>query len=228
MSTHYIELAPKDSTPVGQGKILYKAEETTCGGSNAIVFCKSVVCKENDICFSIPISSITPGDYKWLRVSLAYQNYDVKVRANGQNLDGTIASFVGFNTYVTKYKMKGTVMTPSVTGNHLQGYWGFYTSVMGVDYKAEGQAPATTVVNPNFALSPIPPGSCLVTGQFFTNNQNQPLHITGNETNDIIITISLSTNKSFEWHENTADGLFEPSIGETVVDMGLRGMIAKY
>jgi hypothetical protein len=118
-------------------------------------------------------------------------------------------------------------MTPSVTGNHLQGYWGFYTNVMGVDYKAEGQAPATTVVNPN-PLSPIPPGSCLVTGLFFTNNQNQPLHITGNETSDIIITISLSTNKSFEWHENTADGLFEPSIGEAVVDMGLRGMIAKY
>jgi hypothetical protein len=229
MSTHYIELAPKDSTLVGQGKILYKAEETTCGGSNAIVFCKSVVCKENDVCFSVPISSITPGDYKWLRVSLAYQNYDIKVRANGQNLDGTIASFVGFNTYVTKYKMKGTVMTPSVTGNHLQGYWGFYTSVMGYDYKSEGQAPATTVVNPNSALSPIPPGSCLVTGQFFSvaNNQNQPLHITGNETNDIIITISLSTNKSFEWHENTVDGLFEPPV-ETVVDMGLRGMIAKF
>jgi hypothetical protein len=230
MSTHYIELAPKDSTLFGHGTILYKAAETTCGGANAIVFCESVVCKEGDVCFSIPISSVTPGDYKWLRVSLAYQNYDVKVRANGQDLTGTIASFVGYNTYVTKYKMKGTVMTPSVTGNHLQGYWGFYTSVMGVDYKAEGQAASTTVVNPNPTLSPIPLGSCVVTGQFFsmTANQNQPLHITGNETNDIVITISLSTNKSFEWHENTADGLFEPSIGEAVVDMGLRGVIAKY
>ncbi|MCW3078413.1 MAG: hypothetical protein JWO32_3022 [Bacteroidetes bacterium] len=232
MSTHYIELAKFDTTQVGHGAVLYKAEETTCGGAKAITFCKSVVCKEGDVCFSIPISSVSPGSYKWLRVSLAYQNYDIKVRANGQNLNGTIASFVGFNTYVTKYKMKNAVMTPTAggTGNHLQGYWGFYTNVMGVDYKSDGQAPQTTVVNPN-PNSPIPAGSCLVTGAFeqLSNpGTGAPLVITGNETADIIITISLSTNKSFEWKELTADGLFEPAIGETVVDMGLRGLIPKY
>lgn len=233
MSTHYIELAPNDMTQVGGGVVLYKAEETTCGGDNAINFCKSVVCKENEICFSKPLSEIAAGSYKWLRVSLAYQNYDIKVRANGQNLTGTIGSFVGFNTYVTKYKMKSAVMTPTAgggAGNHSQGYWGFYTNVMGVDYKADGQAPATTVVNPNFANSPIPAGSCLVTGEFFktANNTVSPLVITGNETQDIIITISLSTNKSFEWKETTMDGLFQPEAQETVVDMGLRGMIPKW
>ena len=113
MSAHYIEMAPNDLTAVGGGVVLYKAAETTCGGSKAIAFCKCVVCKEGDVCFSIPISSVTPGTYKWLRVSLAYQNYDVKVRANGQNIDGTIASFVGFNTYMTQYKMKSAVMTPT-------------------------------------------------------------------------------------------------------------------
>ncbi|MBI2722760.1 MAG: hypothetical protein HYX39_11355 [Bacteroidetes bacterium] len=232
MSAHYIELAPNDLTQVGAGKVLYRAEETSCGGSNAITFCKSVVSKENDVCFSIPINSITPGTYKWLRVSLAYQNYDIKVRANSQNINGTIASFVGFNTYVTKYKMKNAVMTPTAggTGNHSQGYWGFYTTVSGFEYKSDGQAAQTTVVNPN-PNSPIPPGSCLVTGAFeqFSNpGVGAPLVITGNETTDIIITISLSTNKSFEWKENTFDGLFEPSIGEYVVDMGLRGLIPKY
>lgn len=233
MSAHYIELAPNDMTPVGGGAVLYRAEETKCGGANAITFCKSVVCAENDTCFSIPFSSITPGTYKWLRVSLAYQNYDIKVRANGQNLTGTIGSFVGFNTYVTKYKMKNAVMTPTAgggAGNHTQGYWGFYTSVSGVDYKSDGQAPATTVVNPNFANSPIPAGSCLVTGEFFNSitSSNTPFVITGTETQDKVITISLSTNKSFEWKELTFDGLFEPGIGETVVDMGLRGLIPKY
>lgn len=233
MSAHYIELAQNDFVAVGAGKVLYKAEETECGGSKAITFCKSVVCKDSVVCFSIPIASITPASYKWLRVSLAYQNYDIKVRANGQNLDGTIASFVGFNTYVTKYKMKSAVMTPTAggTGNHSQGYWGFYAAVPGYEYKADGQAPQTTVVNPNFANSPIPAGSCLVTGAFeqaLNPGTGAPLVITGNETSDIIITISLSTNKSFEWKENTYDGLFEPSIGETVVDMGLRGMIPKW
>ncbi|MGZ4043985.1 MAG: hypothetical protein ACXVO9_12340 [Bacteroidia bacterium] len=234
ISGHYIELAKYDTTQVGKGIVLYKAEETTCGGSKAITFCKSVVCKQNDVCFAIPISSITPGTYKWLRVSLAYQNYDIKVRANGQNLTGTIGSFVGYNTYVTKYKMKGSVMTPTAgggPGNHLQGYWGFITSVPGYTYTVDGQAPQTTVVNPNFANSPIPAGSCLATGafeKFSAPGVGAPLTITGNETSDIIITISLSTNKSFEWHEMTADGLYEPTIGETVVDMGLRGLIPKY
>lgn len=231
MSAHYIELAQNDLTAVGNGAVLYRAEETTCGGSNAITFCKSVVCKENDVCFSIPIASVTPGTYKWLRVSLAYQNYDIKVRVNNQNIDGTIASFVGFNTYVTKYKMKGAVMTPTAggTGNHLQGYWGFYTNYLGVEYKGDGQAQQTTVVNPN-PSSPIPAGSCLVTGEFYktANSANTPLVITGTETSDIVITISLSTNKSFEWKETTLDGLFEPGANETVVDMGLRGLVAKY
>jgi len=80
--------------------------------------------------------------------------------------------------------------------------------------------------NPLFATSPIPAGSCLVTGQFVDNLMaNSPLVITGSETSDIVITVSLSTNKSFEWIDSTADGYFEPEAGEAVVDMGIRGMI---
>jgi len=213
--------------------VLYKADETNCGGEKAIVFCKSVICKNGDVFFSIPFSKIPAGSYKWLRVSLAYQNYDIKVKTNSTGvLDGTLASFVGFNTYVTKYKMKGTVMTPTINGgpgNKPQGYWGFFTSIFNTAFKTEGQAPSTTVVNPNPA-SPIPAGSCLVTGAFFKTSAaaNQPLVITGSESQDLIITVSLSTNKSFEWKEQNVDGLFQPDVGETVVDMGLRGMIPKY
>ncbi|MBL7921299.1 MAG: hypothetical protein JNJ40_13355 [Bacteroidia bacterium] len=233
MSAHYIEMAQGDFTQVGQGTVLYKAAETECGGSKAIVFCESVVAKDGDVFFSVPIASVTPGTYKWLRVSLAYQNYDVKIKTTSAGIiNGTIASFVGFNTYVSKYKMHNAVMTPTAggTGNKLQGYWGFYTNYMNTDIKTEGQAPQTTVVNPN-PNSPIPPGSCLVTGTFVTNaapNVSAPLTITGNETQDIIITVSLSTNKSFEWKEMTFDGLFQPEIGETVVDMGLRGLKPMY
>ena len=83
----------------------------------------------------------------------------------------------------------------------------------------QGQAPGTTVVNPLFATSPIPAGSCVVTGSFPV-----PLTLTGNETEDVVITVSLSTNKSFEWLETDGDNVFEPANGETVVDMGIRGM----
>jgi hypothetical protein len=233
MSAHYIEMTENDMTQVGQGTVLYKAEETECGGAKAIVFCESVVCKNGDVFFSIPLSKVKPGNYKWLRVSLAYQNYDVKIKTNSSGtIVGTLASFVGFNTYVSKYKMKGAVMTPSLDGgpgNHKQGYWGFYTKVLNTEIKTEGQAPQTTVVNPN-PNSPIPAGSCLVTGEFYNSSVSapQPLVITGSESQDKIITVSLSTNKSFEWKDLNIDGLFQPDVGETVVDMGLRGMIPKY
>lgn len=232
ISAHYIEMAADDFTPLGQGTVLYEAEETDCGGSRAIVFCESILSKEGDVFFSIPLSKIAAGSYKWLRVSLAYQNYDIKIRNKdvGQ-INGTIASFVGFNTYVSKYKMKNAVMTSSLNPgtNKTQGYWGFYTKIFSTEFKSEGQAPQTTVVNPN-SSSPIPAGSCVVTGEFFSSTASgvQPLVITGSETQDILITVSLSTNKSFEWKEVTFDGLFQPEIGETVVDMGLRGMIPKY
>ncbi len=235
MSAHYIELAQGDLTAFGAGKILYRADETTCAnGENAITFCKSVVVKEGDVLFSIPLSQVA-GSYKWLRISLAYQNYDIPVRnASVGILNGTVASFLGYNTYIKQYKMKNAVMTPTAgggVGNHKQGYWGFYTNVLGTPYKVDGQNPAntTTVVNPNLS-SPIPVGSCVVTGAFFnqTANAAQPLVITGNETQDIIITVSLSTNKSFEWKEVTADGYYEPGIGEQPVDMGIRGLIPKY
>ena len=53
------------------------------------------------------------------------------------------------------------------------------------------------------------------------------LKINGNESSDIVIEVSLSTNKSFEWNEVVADGRWEPGKGESVVDMGIRGMIPK-
>lgn len=237
MSAHYIEMAQTDLTAVGAGKVLYRANETACAGSNAIVFCQSTVVRENQTFFAIPLSQVV-GTYKWLRVSLAYQNYDIPflTTSTGSVTQwGTVASFLGFNNYITQYKIKNVMVTPSSSvggaGNHKQGYWGFETFVSSVTYTADGQPPAgaTTVVNPNPA-SPIPAGSCLVTGEFYNtgSSSNAPLVITGTETSDIVITVSLSTNKSFEWKKVTGDGYYQPDAGEFPVDMGIRGMIPKY
>jgi hypothetical protein len=105
--------------------------------------------------------------------------------------------------------------------NKKQGYWGFESTFYSQLVADTGSAAGTTVPNPIDATSPIPPGSCVVTGAF----ANAPLVITGNETEDIIIDVSLSINKSFEWVDIYANGLWEPLKGEYVVDMGLRGMI---
>jgi hypothetical protein len=214
MSAHYIELSPSATTAVGAGAVLYHAPETTAGGSTAIDFNSGIHAAEGVIWKKIPLSSIPAGTYNYLRVSLAYQNYDIKYKYGAGNYVGTLASFVGYKTYLTTYTIK--TQTVTVNANKLQGYWGFET--FGTVF--QGDAPGTTVVNPLFATSPIPAGSCLATGQFAA-----PLVITGNETSDITITISLSTNKSFEWKDTDSDGLYSPAGGDTVVDMGLRGLI---
>lgn len=245
MAAHYLELAPTDFTLLGGGQVLYHASETTKGGATAIEFGYSVVVKQGDVFFSKAINEITPGTYSWLRLSLSYQNYDIPYLSNiltGTQY-GTIASFLGYKTYVEKYKIKtqNYVPSPSVGGpssNHPQGYWGFETNyILGYPnnnghYMLDGQPPvaATTVVNPNFTNSPIPVGSCVVTARFSnaTGTTTAPLTITGTETTDIIVTVSLSTNKSFEWLEvGTPDGYYKPDAGEVPVDMGVRGMLPK-
>lgn len=235
MSGHYIEMAATDTTGVGRGVVLFVAPTVTTGittgtFTNAIDHDKCTAVANGQEFYSVPLSSVTPGTYKWLRVSLAYQNYDITYKSSsipGNGLGtGTIASFVGYNTYINFYTIKN--QNVSVGANKLQGYWGFETTVFGTTYTVTGQAPAgaTTVVNPLFATSPIPAGSCLATGQFVNaGGTNQLLTITGNETKDIIINVSLSTNKSFEWAEHSGDSYYEPTAGDTVVDMGIRGLI---
>ena len=221
ISSHYIEFAPTATTQLGHGAILYHAPETTQGGSNAIDFSKSKIVKEGETFLAIPLSQIQKGSYEWARVSLSYQNYDINVRSAGVDYAGTLASFVGFNTYIGTHAI-GNSFFP-VNANRLQGYWAF--ALKDYPYSSEGQAPAgaTTVPNPLATTSVIPAGSCVVTGKFLNN-----LIITGDEKHNVVVTFSLSINNSFEWHEVNADGKYEPAAGETVVDMGLRGLIASY
>lgn len=234
MSAHYLELTPTAFTALGSGAVLYRAAETTVGGNSAIDFSKATLVGNNETFLSIPIKNVAIGTYEYLRISLAYQNLDVSFHLDtiinattiSQDFPATIASFIGFNTYINGFTIKN--QTIPVNANKLQGFWGVETSgtILGFPFNntTTGQAPAnaTTVVNPIFATSPVPQGSCLVTGAFAGGNK---LKITGAETNDIIVVVSLSTNKSFEWTDTDADGKWDATKGEPVVDMGLRGMI---
>lgn len=219
MSGHYVEMIPTAWTALGMGEIVYEGPETTAGGSRAINFDQAVVVGENEVFLSIPLSSISAGTYEFIRVSVTYQDFDIVYNANGfSNLTGTLASFIGFNTYITSYNVNTRV--ENVNANKLQGYWGFESTVFGQSFFLSGQVPAgfTTVVNP-LSNSPIPAGSCLVTGPFQT-----PLTISGNETSDIEVQLSFSTNQSFEWTDDNANGQYDS--GEVPVDMGLRGLRA--
>lgn len=230
VSLHYIELAKDSLTPLGSGAIVYKGAETNAGGEKAVDFEKASIGKEGEGFITVNLNKLPIGTYKWIRVSLTYQKYDIAYRYNNPpyfvnaDLKGTLASFVGYNTYIKNHKIKDSTL--SVNADKLQGFWAFETggSLGGVSYGTvvQGEAEGTTVVNPIATTSPVPAGSCIVTGRFDT-----PLVITGNETSDVEIVLAFSINNSFEWKEVNVDGKFEPSAGEAVVDMGLRGLHPK-
>ena len=220
ISAHYLELAPSAFTLLGKGTIVYHAPETQAGGDTAIDFQQATVINPGEVFLKVPIKNITPGSYEWVRLSVSYQNCDVRFRYGGVDYNSTLAGFVGYNNYITNFVVKN--QTVSVNASKKQGFWAFETPFNVVT----GQSPAgaTTVPNPLFNTSPIPQGSCVVTGNFADN-----LVITGNEQADVSITLSLSTNNSFEWIDTNANGIWDiDSTGaEQVVDMGLRGLIPK-
>jgi hypothetical protein len=219
MSAHYAEFAPDQFTALGSGEVVYHAPETDQGGATAIDHDQSLEVAQGGEFLNLPLSDLAPGTYEWLRVSLAFQNYTVKFRYASQNLLGTIASFIGFNTYIGSYVVRDSIVT--LNDDKPQGYWAFEVNDLPFPV-VTGQAPAgaTTVPNPINGTSPIPAGSCVVTGAFPV-----PLTITGNETENVVIEVSLSTNKSFEWIESDGNNVWEPDSNETVMDMGVRGMI---
>ena len=218
ISGHYIEMITSIWTALGAGEIVYQGEETNAGGANAVDFSKASVVGENEEFHSVPLSGLSAGTYEYVRVSVTYQNYNINYNALGFNgLTGTLASFVGFNTYLETLTVNQQQVV--INDDKLQGYWAFESQ----GTMTEGQVPAgaITVVNPLFASSPIPPGSCLVTGEFET-----PLVVTGNETEDVTVILSVSTKQSFEWTDADGNGEYDPLDGDIPVDMGLRGLKA--
>ncbi|MBK7035915.1 MAG: hypothetical protein KBF42_11500 [Chitinophagales bacterium] len=239
MSVHYIELSENEFVPFKDGAVLYTAPQTSEGGDEAIDFDESQKSAAGADFVKINLERLAPGTYKYVRVSVAYQNYDIQYNINdvpffgdltGQT--GTAASFLGFNTYISDLTVKN--LTTTINANKLQGFWAF-ESLFTDDlepYNAiyTGQAPegATTVVNPLDATSPVPEGSCVITGAFA-----EPLIIDGSETSELFIYLSFSINNSFEWIDPNANGKWDldasvPANNEAVVDMGLRGLLPSW
>ncbi|MCP4442032.1 MAG: hypothetical protein GY810_24245 [Aureispira sp.] len=237
LSAHFIELVKDEFVPVQTGEMVYKGAETTVGGDKAIDFEQAVVEDENIVFLEVPIKDITPGTYKHIRVSVTYQQLDIKydvinIPGLSQSLSdesGRMDVFVGFNTYLKE--VTPIQKTETINANKKQGFWAFETDLKSpynnYNTLSSGQAPvgATTVVNPFANTAPITEGSCLVSGSF-----DNALNITGNETEDIEVTLSFSINNSVEWKDTNGNGKMDVDVGnnsvETMVDMGLRGLKA--
>lgn len=246
MAVHYIQLAPDSLTALTDPTtvVLYSSATTTAGGTAAIDFDQLKVSDQNKVFLSYPLKNIKKGTYKWIRVSAAYQNYDIKFNIRGLNpaygipnnallnQTGSIASFIGIESFIRNY----TIATKSiaVNANKKQGYGGMETNLTGLPagtpdnlvhqtFTWDGNG-GTTVVNPFATALGVPPGSCLIVGKL-----NKPLVITGDEAKDISTILSFSCNNSFEWTNYDGNTTFDfyndgSKPNDKVVDMGLRGL----
>ncbi|MEM8908507.1 MAG: hypothetical protein AAGD05_11720 [Bacteroidota bacterium] len=248
MSVHYIEFVPNQFTFVGDGAVVYEGPtQTAAAGSDfdrAIIWEEAVNSGADQPFLEIPIDRLPPGTYQYLRASVTYQN--ANVRFNIINLPaplpsslidqtGTLAGFIGFNTYIQQHQVFSRSLT--VNADKIQGFWAFepqldapyqdlYLQWVNTNGIESGQAPpgSTTVVNPLEAFGvELPQGSCIVTGQLA-----EPLIITGQETEDLKVTLSFSVNNSFEWVDLNNNGAWDLDASganlERPVDMGLRGL----
>jgi len=239
LSVHYIELIENEFTQLGDGAVLYKAPETTIGGEVAIDFDQSALAASGEEFLKVNLEKLPAGSYKYIRASVAYQQYGISYDVHNVPLTGSlemqsgnVASFIGYRTYIRDLNMEN--LTIPVNANKEQGFWGFETLFTDIlePYNGiyTGQAPegATTVVNPLNATSPIPAGSCVITGQF-----PETLEVSGTESEELYIVLSFSTNGSFEWIDTDIDGRWDIDAGnpdntEQVTDMGLRGMLPEW
>lgn len=236
LGLHFIGLYPDQFTPYDGGSMVFLSPTTEAGGIAAIDFEQELFITPDNNTFSVPLSQLESGTFEYFRSSIGYQKYDIFYNLGGASnnnpdwpqgisddvdVEGTVASFLGYNTYIESYNLKNE--TVSVFENKVQGYFGLESNgtVSGYNFNnvSEGDAPQTTVPNPIDATSPVPAGSCVVTGRF-----PQALVIPENPTEDINIQVVISINNSFEWEDYNGNNKYEPLLGEQVVDMGTRGV----
>lgn len=236
LGLHFIGLYADQFTPYDEGITIVSTATTGSGGAQAIDFDSEVFFNEEINTLSVPLNHVTAGSYEYFRASVGYQKYKIVYNLEGAeteipdwpdgvddniDVDGFVASFLGYNTYIGSYVIED--QTVSVNGNKAQGYFGLETKgdIQGFAFVqlTQGNTPQTTVPNPISDTSPVPEGSCVVTGQF-----PSALVIPASATEDINIEVVISINNSFEWEDGNGNGKFEPLLGETVVDMGTRGV----
>lgn len=236
LGLHFIGLYPDKFTPYENGATVFISPTTDEGGSTAIDFENELFLAEAENKLSVPLSEINSGTYEYFRSSIGFQKYKIIYNLKGASsnnpnwpigvnddidIEATLASFLGFNTYIENYTLDS--QSVEINSNKLQGYYGLESNgeVAGFEFieLTEGGAPQTTVPNPIASTSPVPNGSCVVTGEFPV-----ALQVPETPTEDINIQVIISINNSFEWEDNNGNNKFEPLLGEQVVDMGTRGV----
>jgi len=211
VAAHFLELAPDKFTKLGEGTVLYHAPETSQGGEKAIDFSQAKLVGAGDTFIKIPLSKVASGNYNWVRLSLSYQNLGLRFLQSGREYTGTMANFPGFRTFIGSHAIGNNFF--EINANKEKGYWAF--ALDNNPFSAEGQS--LNEHSTSGSTTSAAADSNVISGKFLKEFQ-----ITGSETKDVVVTLSLSTANSFVWREVNFDGRFEPSAGEVISDVGFR------
>lgn len=224
-SIHYIELVPNENTQFGEGEIVYRGAETDAAGETAIDFDNAIIVGNNEIFKTIPIETINTNNYSYIRIMATYQKgtFDF-LHPDGTIVEGEYNLFLGNKTFFSELQADGCGVINNFNTNSDYGYCHFGVpespsdpGICGITI-IQGDI---TEVNPINASSSVPENHGVITGVF-----ENGLNISGNEPDDIVITLSLSTNNSMEWSETIDNGFYESyHQDENFVDCGFRGLI---
>jgi hypothetical protein len=161
------------------------------------------------------ISSLdAPGTFKYIRIYFYYQKFRIKFMQNGNLMTGKLLSFLWpLNSSYTYQIQDSIVTTDSITE---MGEW--YLESGNLPSILHGQIPnPPTEPNSLFYSYPVPSQEYIVTSPISPN-------LFLDRPDSKTITISISTNQCFEWIEHSDPNFFEPFNGDTIVDVGIRGV----
>ncbi len=171
---------------------------------------------------SLDLTMYMPGEtqttFHWLRIYFSYQNVSVKCKINGDIVTGTMLSFLKTHTGLYPSQIGDSIIRND--SSRYQGEWFLEVDTSGFGTLLHGQTPQGSLTQPNILHYswPVQTNSMYV----LTCPINPGLYF--NKTPSKTITISVSTNKSFEWVEHSDPNYFEPLDGDTIIDFGIRGI----
>jgi hypothetical protein len=155
-----------------------------------------------------------PGTFKFIRIYFYHQKFNINFRQNGNLHSGRVLSFLWPFDFNYSYQIQdSTILTDSVTE---KGEW--YLESSDLPSILHGTVPySPTGPNVLFYSYGVPIQQYIVTCPISPN-------LFLDRPDSKTITISISTNHSFEWIEHSDPAFFEPFNGDTIVDLGIRGI----
>jgi hypothetical protein len=236
IAVEHIELLAANPTRLFSGATLFSANNKQTVNDTTVSLDKLVFTPQSTPLSTSYLKPLQGKTFEWICVWVAYQSFDVRFNLNNvpnigtiTDENGTFNTFLAANTFISKHKV--ITKEDIVNDYRPQGYWLFETNLRAAFsaynsfYRGQLAPRSVTAVNPLAASLATPRHS-----NIFITRLDKPITITGEEKNNVTITLTFSTNQAFEWRDNNRNGRWDIDVqniqNEPIMNFGLRGMKA--